>query len=225
MEALLFGREDRTTLGGLLVANGDDIVELLTGPVEIKDTASGFALDIDPVLLEKLDHSRIENTWLNSGAYNLQSITGSLANELFGHLAACAIVNTDCGDAWFTAHWLSPLDWMNYLQKALPHQGLHLTKMFRYCTYNQITINQEESMTIQILGSGCPNCKKLEENAREAVAGLGIEAIIDHITDMDQIIEMGVLRTPGIAIDGKVQKFGKVLSPEEIAETLKAYTA
>jgi small redox-active disulfide protein 2 len=80
-------------------------------------------------------------------------------------------------------------------------------------------------MTIQILGSGCPNCRKLEENARAAVNQLGIEAEFEKITDMDEIIEMGVMRTPGLAIDGVVQKFGKVFSPEELVETISAYQA
>lgn len=80
-------------------------------------------------------------------------------------------------------------------------------------------------MTIQILGSGCPNCRKLEENARAAVSQLGIEAEFEKITDMDEIIEMGVMRTPGLAIDGVVQKFGKVFSPEELVETISAYQA
>ena len=80
-------------------------------------------------------------------------------------------------------------------------------------------------MTIQILGSGCPNCRNLEENAREAVARLGIEAGFEKVTDMDRIVEMGVLRTPGLAIDGTLQKSGKVFSAEEIMETIRAYTA
>ncbi len=80
-------------------------------------------------------------------------------------------------------------------------------------------------MKIQILGSGCPNCKNLEKNAREAVARLGIEAEFEKVTDMDQIVEMGVMRTPGFAIDGKVQKSGKVFSSEELEESIKAYTA
>ena len=79
-------------------------------------------------------------------------------------------------------------------------------------------------MTIQILGSGCPNCQKLEENAREAVATLGMEADFEEITDMDQIVEMGVMRTPGLAFDGTIQKSGKAFTPEEIAETIRAYT-
>ena len=78
-------------------------------------------------------------------------------------------------------------------------------------------------MTIQILGSGCPNCRNLEKNAREAAQKLGIQATFEKITDMDRIVEMGVLRTPGLAIDGTVKKSGKVFTPDEIAETLKEY--
>jgi small redox-active disulfide protein 2 len=75
-------------------------------------------------------------------------------------------------------------------------------------------------MTIQILGSGCPNCRNLEANAREAARTLGIEADFEKVTDMDRIIEMGVMRTPGLAVDGTVVKFGKVFSPEEISAAL-----
>ncbi len=75
-------------------------------------------------------------------------------------------------------------------------------------------------MTIQILGSGCPNCHKLEENAREAVKTLGIEADFEKVTDMDRILEMGIMRTPGLAVDGVVLKSGKVFSPGQIANAL-----
>ncbi|TVQ36869.1 MAG: thioredoxin family protein [Spirochaetaceae bacterium] len=80
-------------------------------------------------------------------------------------------------------------------------------------------------MTIQILGPGCPNCRNLEKNAREAAQQLGIEASFEKITDTDRIVEMGALRTPGLAIDGTVQKFGKVLTAQEITEVLKTYQA
>ena len=80
-------------------------------------------------------------------------------------------------------------------------------------------------MTIQILGSGCPNCRNLEKNAREAAQQLGIEASFEKITDADRIVEMGVLRTPGLAIDGTVQASGKVLSAQEITEVLKTCQA
>ncbi len=80
-------------------------------------------------------------------------------------------------------------------------------------------------MTIQILGPGCPNCRNLEKNAREAVARLGIEAQIEKVTDMDRIVEMGVLRTPGYAIDGIVQNSGRISTADEIEASIKAYSA
>jgi small redox-active disulfide protein 2 len=80
-------------------------------------------------------------------------------------------------------------------------------------------------MTIQILGGGCPNCKKLEENARQAASQLGLEVTIEKVTDSDQILEMGALRTPGYAIGGELQKFGKVFSSEEIVESLKTHSS
>ncbi len=80
-------------------------------------------------------------------------------------------------------------------------------------------------MTIQILGTGCPNCQQLEENARQAASKLGLEADFEKVTDMERITDMGVLRTPGLAFDGELQQTGKVLSPEEIQEKIKEYTA
>jgi len=80
-------------------------------------------------------------------------------------------------------------------------------------------------MTIQILGPGCPNCENLEKNAREAANRLGIDVTFEKVTDTDQIVEMGVMRTPGFAVDGEVQKYGKVFSTEEIEEALKAHSA
>ena len=73
-------------------------------------------------------------------------------------------------------------------------------------------------MTVQILGSGCANCKKLEQLARDAVAELGLAATIEKITDFDRIGEMGVMATPGFAIDNVVKSTGKVLSKEQIKQ-------
>jgi small redox-active disulfide protein 2 len=76
-------------------------------------------------------------------------------------------------------------------------------------------------MKIQILGTGCPKCRQLEANAREAVAAKGVEAEIEKVTDIDQIMEMGVMITPALVIDGEVRSVGKVLTPEQIAAQLK----
>ncbi len=76
-------------------------------------------------------------------------------------------------------------------------------------------------MTIQILGSGCANCKKLEELTREVVAELGLPATVEKITDFDRIGQMGVMATPGFAIDNVVKSTGKVLSKSQITQLLQ----
>lgn len=77
-------------------------------------------------------------------------------------------------------------------------------------------------MNIQILGSGCPKCKALEANTREAVKALAIDAVIEKVTGIDEIMEMGVMMTPALAIDGEVVSSGKLLSPEQVGAFLKA---
>jgi len=79
-------------------------------------------------------------------------------------------------------------------------------------------------MKVQILGTGCPNCKLLEQRAREAVAELGLDAQIEKITDVDAIMEMGVMMTPALAIDGEVKRVGKVLAKSQIIDILKGGT-
>ncbi|MFP4562121.1 MAG: thioredoxin family protein [Spirochaetia bacterium] len=76
-------------------------------------------------------------------------------------------------------------------------------------------------MKIQILGSGCPKCNALERNAREALVQAGIQADIEKVTDLDAIMEMGVMVTPALAVDGEVKKAGKVMTAEEIAVIIK----
>ena len=76
-------------------------------------------------------------------------------------------------------------------------------------------------MVLQILGSGCPKCQKLAQNAQAAIDEVGIEASVEKVTDMDKIMDMGVAMTPAIAIDGEVKSVGKVLSADKIAEMLK----
>lgn len=75
-------------------------------------------------------------------------------------------------------------------------------------------------MNIQILGTGCPKCRKLEEHACQAIKDGGIDATIEKITEIDQIMDMGVMITPALAIDGNVVSSGKVLSKDQILEML-----
>lgn len=74
--------------------------------------------------------------------------------------------------------------------------------------------------TIQILGTGCPKCNQLEENARKAVEQSGAGHKIEKISDLKEIMKFGVMITPTLAIDGQVKASGKVLSVEEILKLL-----
>jgi len=76
-------------------------------------------------------------------------------------------------------------------------------------------------MKIQILGTGCPKCKQLTANVEQAVADLDLDAEIDKITDLQDIMEAGVMMTPALAIDGEVKAAGKVLSVDQIKELLQ----
>jgi len=73
---------------------------------------------------------------------------------------------------------------------------------------------------LQILGTGCPKCKTLTENALLAVIDLGPEYELEKITDINEIIKFGVMMTPALAVDGKVKAVGKVLSPAEIKKII-----
>jgi len=73
---------------------------------------------------------------------------------------------------------------------------------------------------VQILGTGCPKCRQLTANAERAVAELGLEASVEKVTDIRAIVGFGVMATPALAVDGKVESAGKLLSPEEIKKLL-----
>jgi small redox-active disulfide protein 2 len=73
---------------------------------------------------------------------------------------------------------------------------------------------------VQILGTGCPKCKKLAENAQAAAKDSGIECEIVKVTDINEIMQFGVMLTPALAIDGQVKVVGKVPSPDEIRKML-----
>lgn len=77
-------------------------------------------------------------------------------------------------------------------------------------------------MLIQILGTGCVKCHKLEENAKTAVAELGLDAQVQKVDDINKIMEMGVMMTPALAVDGTVKSVGKALNVEEIKKILGA---
>ena len=75
-------------------------------------------------------------------------------------------------------------------------------------------------MVIKILGPGCANCKKLEENVRQAVSELGIDAVIEKVTDFKDILSYGVMKTPALVVDEKVKVMGRIVSAEEVKKYL-----
>ena len=76
-------------------------------------------------------------------------------------------------------------------------------------------------MKVQILGMGCPKCKALEQNAREAIAELNLDAEIEKINNSETIMDMGVMMTPALAVDGTVKTTGKVLTKDQVVSILK----
>ena len=74
---------------------------------------------------------------------------------------------------------------------------------------------------LQILGTGCPKCKKLAENTEAAAKALGLDYQLEKITEITKIMAFGVMITPALAVDGKVVIAGKVPSEEALKETLK----
>jgi small redox-active disulfide protein 2 len=81
--------------------------------------------------------------------------------------------------------------------------------------------NRRISMKIQILGTGCPKCKKLAESADAAAKDLQLDYELEKVTDINQIMAFGVMITPALAVDGAVKVVGKVPNIEEIKGILK----
>lgn len=74
---------------------------------------------------------------------------------------------------------------------------------------------------IQVLGTGCSKCKSLMANAEAAVKALGIEATVEKVEKIQDIMKFGVMSTPALVVDGQVKSAGKVLRAEEIGKLLE----
>lgn len=74
---------------------------------------------------------------------------------------------------------------------------------------------------VKVLGSGCAKCRALEDSVRAALAELGMDTAIDHVTDFAQIAAYGVMTTPALVVNGKVVSYGKVLKKEEARALLQ----
>ncbi len=77
-------------------------------------------------------------------------------------------------------------------------------------------------LKIQVLGTGCAKCKQLTANAERAVAALGIQATVEKVEDLREIMKFGVMTTPALVVDGKVRVAGNVLTPDGVMDVLRA---
>ena len=80
---------------------------------------------------------------------------------------------------------------------------------------------KNEGTSVKVLGSGCAKCNQLEAATKEALAQLGMNTEIDHVTDFAQIAAYGVMTTPALVVDGKVVSYVKVLKTEEVVKILQ----
>jgi small redox-active disulfide protein 2 len=74
---------------------------------------------------------------------------------------------------------------------------------------------------VEILGKGCPRCKQTEKLVRMAIEELGIDAVVEKVQDINEIISRGVVSTPAVAIDGKIVVSGRIPSLEEVKKFLQ----
>ena len=79
-------------------------------------------------------------------------------------------------------------------------------------------------MKIEILGTGCPKCRSLADNVAKAVADLGLQAEVVKVTDIDAIVNRGVMLTPALAVNGEIVAVGKVVSTEGLKNLLGGKT-
>lgn len=75
-------------------------------------------------------------------------------------------------------------------------------------------------MEIKVLGTGCPKCKSLEKLTRETIAELKLEASVEKVDDIMDIMEFGVMKTPALVVNGKVVLSGRLPSSDEIKKLL-----
>lgn len=85
---------------------------------------------------------------------------------------------------------------------------------------NTNQFQKSKDMEIKVLGTGCPKCKALTKTVEEVVGESGLEATIDKVEDINDIMQYGVMVTPALVVDGKVVASGKVPKKEELKKLL-----
>ena len=73
-----------------------------------------------------------------------------------------------------------------------------------------------ENLTVKVFGSGCKNCQTLQKNVIDSLSELGISADVEYITDLQKILEEGIMSMPALMVNGEIVSSGKVLSVNEV---------
>jgi small redox-active disulfide protein 2 len=77
-------------------------------------------------------------------------------------------------------------------------------------------------MKVQVYGTGCSNCQKMEKNAKTAIDELNADVKIEKVDNMEKILEAGLLSTPGFAVEGEIKSMGRIPSVDEIKKWINA---
>jgi len=99
-----------------------------------------------------------------------------------------------------------------------PKEFKQTIQQFAIQLYNDIY--KEKNMEIKVLGPGCPKCKQTEQNVKDAVAEIGVDATVEKVTDIMEIAGYGVFGTPSVIIDGEVKSVGKIPTKEDVKSWL-----
>ena len=76
-------------------------------------------------------------------------------------------------------------------------------------------------ISVKILGTGCKKCQLLEAKVKELVASNSIEAVVEKVTDLQEIVGYGIMMTPGLVIDEKIKSYGIIPKDDQIIDWLK----
>ena len=85
---------------------------------------------------------------------------------------------------------------------------------------NKYDVVLSEATSVKVLGAGCKSCHQMYENTKKAVSDLGLDLQVEYITDMEKVMQYGVMSMPVLVVNEKVVSAGKVLKPSEAAKLL-----
>jgi small redox-active disulfide protein 2 len=83
-----------------------------------------------------------------------------------------------------------------------------------------LNAGRETKMNIKVLGPGCKKCHETEKPIREVIAEAGSDAVVEYVTDMEEMARLGIFSTPAVVVDGKVKLTGKVPAKAEVKSWL-----